>query len=76
MTANEAVCNYTTRRGYRSLLTCEAETKLDPLRDKCWFQLNFLDMKTNGGFKHIRQVKNNYTTKRASQLTKANEEYG
>lgn len=35
MTANEAVCNYTTRRGYRSLLTCEAETKLDPLRDKC-----------------------------------------
>ena len=58
------------------MLTCAAETKLNPLRDKCWTQLNFLDMCTEGALKHLRQVKNSYEVKRASQLTPSGEEYG
>ena len=76
MTACMAVCAYTVRKDYRTLLTACDATKLDPLKAKCWKQLNFLDMKTGGGMRHLRQVKNNADTKRASQLTKANEEYG
>lgn len=33
-------------------------------------------MCTEGALKHLRQVKNNYEVKRASQLTPAGEEYG
>lgn len=35
MTAAMAVRPYTTNRKYRTLLTCSAQTKLDPLKDKC-----------------------------------------
>ncbi|MBQ5593902.1 MAG: hypothetical protein IIU76_04900 [Bacteroidales bacterium] len=67
---------YITNRGYRSLLTCADSTKLEPLKNKCWLQLNWLDMNTNGGMRHLRQKKNNADTKRASQVTADGVEYG
>lgn len=71
-----AVRPYITNRGYRSLLTCAAEGKLTPLKTKCWKQLNWLDMNTNGGMRHLRQKVNNTDTKRASQVTPDGVEYG
>lgn len=71
-----AVRPYITNRGYRSLLTCAAEGKLTPLKTKCWKQLNWLDMNTNGGMRHLRQKVNNADTKRASQVTPDGVEYG
>lgn len=71
-----AVRPYITNRGYRSLLTCAAEGKLTPLKTKCWKQLNWLDMNTNGGMRHLRQKVNNVDTKRASQVTPDGVEYG
>ena len=71
-----AVRPYITNRGYRSLLTCAAEGKLTPLKTKCWKQLNWLDMNTNRGMRHLRQKVNNADTKRASQVTPDGVEYG
>lgn len=71
-----AVRPYITNRGYRSLLTCAAEGKLTPLKTKCWKQLNWLDMNTDGGMRHLRQKVNNADTKRASQVTPDGVEYG
>lgn len=76
MTAAMAVRPYTTNRKYRTLLTCSAQTKLDPLKDKCWLQLNWLNRNTNTGLKHLRQKKDNYDTKRASMVDSEGNEYG
>ena len=35
-----AVRPYTTNKGYHSMLTCAAELKLTPLKNKCWKQLD------------------------------------
>lgn len=76
MTAAMAVRPYTTNRKYRVLLTCAAQTKLDPLKDKCWLQLNWLNRNTNTGLKHLRQKMDNYNTKRASMVDAEGNEYG
>lgn len=76
LVANFAVRPYTTNRNYRTLLTCEADGKLAPLKSKCWKQLNWLDLNTNGGMKHLRQKYNSDDKKRASQVTKDGEEFG
>ena len=67
---------YTTNREYKVLLTCEADDKLQPLRDKCWYQLDWLNMNTVNGLKHVRQKFNNNETKRASKVTRDGQEYG
>ena len=74
--ASLAVRPYTTNRGYHVMLTCAAETKLTPLKNKCWKQLDWLNMNTNGGFRHVRLVVNNNDTKRASIKTPDGIEYG
>lgn len=76
LVANFAVRPYTTNRAYRTLLTCEADTKLAPLKAKCWKQLNWLDRNTQDGFKHLRQKFNSDDKKRASQVTKDGIEFG
>ncbi len=76
MTAAMSVRPYTTNRGYNVLLTCEAEDKLQPLRDKCWLQLDWLNMNTCGGLRHVRQKVNNNETKRASKVTRDGQEFG
>lgn len=67
---------YTTNPKYKVLLTCEADDKLQPLRDKCWFQLDWLNMNTCGGLRHVRQKMNNNDTKRASKVSKDGSEFG
>ena len=67
---------YTTNPGYKVLLTAEADDKLQPLRDKCWFQLDWLNMNTSGGLRHVRQKMNNNETKRASKVTRDGQEFG
>lgn len=76
MTAAMSVRPYTTNRAYKVLLTCEADDKLQPLRDKCWLQLDWLNMNTSGGLRHVRQKVNNNETKRASKVTRDNQEFG
>lgn len=76
MTAAMAVRPYTTNRKYNVLLTCEADDKLQPLRDKCWLQLDWLNMNTSNGLRHVRQKVNNNETKRASKVTRDGQEFG
>lgn len=76
MTAAMSVRPYTTNRAYKVLLTCEADDKLQPLRDKCWLQLDWLNMNTSGGLRHVRQKMNNNDTKRASKVTRDGQEFG
>lgn len=76
MTAATSVRPYTTNRQYNVLLTCEADDKLQPLRDKCWLQLDWLNMNTSGGLRHVRQKVNNNETKRASKITRDGQEFG
>ena len=76
MTAATSVRPYTTNRAYSVLLTCEADDKLQPLRDKCWLQLDWLNMNTSGGLRHVRQKVNNNETKRASKITREGQEFG
>lgn len=74
--ASLAVRPYTTHRGYKVLLTCSADTKLTPLKNKCWKNLDWLNTHTNGGMRHARLVVNNADTKRASLKTPDGTEYG
>ena len=67
---------YTTNPSYKVLLTSEADDKLQPLRDKCWFQLDWLNMNTSGGLRHVRQKFNNNETKRASKVSRDGMEWG
>lgn len=76
MTAASAVRPYTTNRGYKVLLTANADDQLQPLRDKCWFQLDWLNTNTSGGLRHVRQKVNNNETKRASKVSRDGTEWG
>ena len=71
-----AVRPYTTNRGYHAMLSCADEKKLIPLKNKCWKQLDWLNMNTQGGMRHARLVVNNTDTKRASLKTPDGIEYG
>lgn len=76
MLASLAVRPYTTNKGYNVMLTCAAENKLAPLREKVWKQLDWLNMNTGGGMRHARLAVNNNDTKRASLKTPDGIEYG
>ena len=76
MLAALAVRPYTTNKGYQVMITCANDAKLAPLREKCWKQLDWLNMNTNGGMRHARLVVNNNDTKRASLKTTDGIEYG
>ena len=75
MTAAMSVRPYTSNPNYRVVLTCFDEGKLQPLRDKCWYQLNWLNVNAYG-FRHVRQVVDNIVTRRASKKTKDGIEFG
>lgn len=75
MTAAMAVRPYTSNPGYRAVLTAYDEEKLRSLRSKCWVQLNWLNVNAYG-FRHVRQVVDNETTRRASKKTKDGVEFG
>ena len=76
MTAAMSVRPYTTTPEYRVVLTAADDQKLGSLKQKCWYQLDWLNMNTNGGLRHVRQKTNNNDTKRASKVTKDGHEFG
>ena len=76
MTAAMCVAPYTVRRKYKVLLTAIDDTKLTPLKTKCWFNLDWLNTHTQGGMKHLRLAVNNTDTKRASIKTPDGTEMG
>lgn len=67
---------YTTKRNMNVLYTTFNSSHLEDVLDKCWTQLDFLNMETEGGLRHLRQKKNSTTQRRASLLNKQGEEYG
>lgn len=71
-----AVRPFITTRKFRTLLTAAADDQLDPLLDKAWFQLNWLNANTDGGMKRSRQKIDNIRQKRASILDKEGNEKG
>ena len=76
MTAATMVRPYTTKSSYRSVITAVDEGKLTPTKRKCWYQLDWLNMNTCGGLRHVRQKVNNDDTKRASKVTRDGTELG
>ncbi len=74
--ADLCVRPFITTRQFRTLCTAAADLQLDPLLDKCWVQLNWLNMNTNGGMKRSRQKVDNVRQKRNSLVTKEGIEYG
>lgn len=56
--------------------TAHYDLAVSKLLSKCWTQLNWLNLETEGGFTHLRHVKNNDWHKRASKLTKDRTESG
>lgn len=67
---------YTVIPRYKVLITASADDQLQPLRDKCWFQLEWLNINTSGGLRHVRQKVNNNETKRASKVLRDGTEVG
>lgn len=61
--ADLAVRPFITTRKFRTLLTAAADDQLDPLLDKAWYQLNWLNSNTNGGMKRSRQKVDNIRQK-------------
>ncbi len=76
MTASTAVRPYTTKRGYNIMLTAFDDIKLSGLKQKCWFNLDWLNLNTNGGLRHVRQKYNNDDTKKASMVSPDGTEFG
>jgi hypothetical protein len=74
--ASLSVRPYTTNRGYNVLLTCAADAKLTPLKNKCWKNLDWLNTNTGGGMRHVRLAVNNVDCKRASIKTPDGTEKG
>ncbi len=76
MTASMSVCPYTVKRKYKVLLTCIDDAKLTPLKNKCWFNLDWLNQHTGRGMRHVRLAVNNVDTKRATKKSADGTEYG
>ena len=74
--ADLCVRPFITTRQFRTVATADSDGHLDPLLDKCWTQLNWLNLHTDGGMKRSRQKIDNIKQKRASLLNKEGVEYG
>ena len=74
--ASLAVRLYTVVRGAHVVCSAYSTDKLMPLLRKCWEQLEFLNVETDDGMRHVRQKYNNDMHKKASKLNKQREEYG
>jgi hypothetical protein len=59
-TTPNTICNY----------TAFSEGYVTKVLRKCWDQLEFLNTRTDGGFKHLRQAKDSDMEKRASKINK------
>jgi len=74
--ADLAVRPYACYPNYHVLITCAADAQLEPLRKKCWSNLDFLNTHTQGGYRHVRQKVNNNDSKRSSKLLPDGTEFG
>ena len=74
--ASLAVRMYTVVREAHVICTAYSTDKLTPLLRKCWEQLEYLNVDTEDGMRHVRQKYNNDMHKKASKLNKQREEYG
>lgn len=68
--------SYTNRYGSRSMVTAQTEFYTKKLLKKCWDNMTYVDTETEGGMRHLRQVKNTEMYRRASALTKDGNEEG
>ena len=76
MAASMNVCPYTVIPKKRMFCTAHFDLAVSKLLAKCWIQLDWLNIETDGGFAHLRQVKNSETFKRASKMSKDRTEMG
>ena len=74
--ASLGVRMYTVVRGSHTVYTAAADNYVKGVLNKCWEQLEFLNVETDDGMRHVRQKYNNEMQKRASKLNKQREEYG
>lgn len=74
--ASLGVRPYTVNKGMHVVYTAFIEKHLKAVLRKCWDQLEFLNLETDGGLRHIRQKYNSDIHKRASKLNKEREESG
>lgn len=68
--ASICACIYNCFRNSKCLITTYSSNYLNKSLDKAWAALNFGNEQTEGGLAKLRQVKDTYTLKRASTLTK------
>lgn len=74
--ASLAVRMYTVVKGAHIVISAYSNDKLMPTLRKCWDQLEYLNVETEDGMRHVRQKYNNDMHKKASKLNKQREEYG
>ena len=74
--ASLGVRPFITTREFKTVFTTAAKNQLEPVLNKCWTQLNWLNMNTNGGMKRLRQKIDNIWQKRASLVDNEGTEYG
>ena len=67
---------YTNKRQQQAMYTASAEAYLTKTLEKCWRQLDFLNLETEGGFKHLRQAINQAMQKKASKKDSEGNESG
>ena len=68
--ASLTVNSYNSRSSTLSIIAAQQEIYVTKTLSKCWYQLNWLNSNTQGGFFKLRQVKDSATDKKASVLKK------
>lgn len=74
--ASNTVYQYTFHKGSSGLITAYIEDYVKATLQKCWLQLNFLNMNTDGEFRHVRMKLDTDMHKRASKVDRDKNESG
>lgn len=74
--ASLAVRPYTTTKNYSVVFAAFSEGLVEPTMAKCWSQLEYLNLETEGGFRRLRQVKDTALHKKASVKDSSGQEKG
>ena len=64
--ASISVNTYNSRRNTVTVLAAQQDIYLEKTLDKCWTQLDYLNLETDGGFTKLRQVNDSQLLKKAS----------
>ena len=68
--ASLTVNSYSSRRETLSIIVAHKEQNVTKTLSKCWYQLNWLNNSTQGGFFKLRQIKDSVMAKKASWYVK------